>query len=134
MARLAWGSALAAAAVLAGCASTEVRGNRSGIAYTVEDDLSALEAAIGRTTEHCDSHGRSAVLQAIGSADDDDRLVTFDCAETRGRGIALAVDDGDERLDEAADDFCDDYGRDAVLQSVSEIDRRRVGALNYIEP
>jgi hypothetical protein len=134
MARLACGVALAAAAVLAGRAATEVRGNRSGMAYAVEDDLDALEAAIGRATEHCDNHGRYAVLQAIGSADDDDRLVTFDCAETRGGGIALAVDEGDEGLDEAADDFCDDYGRDAVLQSVSEIDRRRVAAFNCIEP
>ena len=62
-------------------------------------------------------------------------LATFDCAGSRGGGVAPLVDDDDDDLGRAtreAGAFCDDYDRIAVLQSVSELDHRRVAAFNCV--
>jgi hypothetical protein len=127
--------AVAAVALVAGCTTSQRLESSRGIAVRIVDDIDALEAAIERAEDHCDVHDRHAVLQSVSQLDDNEVLATFDCVESRGGGVALVVDDDDEDLARAtreAGDYCDDFDRIAVLQSVGEVDERRVAAFNCV--
>ena len=126
-----FGAAVALAALLAACATSQpLQENRGGIALRIQDDEDALEDAIERAGAHCGEYGRFAVLQAVSEPQADERLVTFNCAESQGRGVALGFRDGEDLDDvtERAEERCDRYGREAVLQSVSTIGDSRVAA------
>lgn len=128
--------ALAAATLLAACAGSERLESSRGVALRINDDVDALETAMDRAQDHCDEHDRFAVLQSVSQVDNDQLLATFDCVESRGGGVALVVDDGDDDLRATtrdADEYCDDFDRIAVLQSVGEIDNRRVATFNCVK-
>jgi hypothetical protein len=64
-------------------------------------------------------------------------LASFECAENRGSGVAIYVGSHDEDVRQAsakAEDYCHDYGRIAVLQSVSNVGGRRVATFNCTGP
>jgi len=127
--------ALAAVAWIAACTTEGRLESSRGIALRINDDIDALEAAIDRAEAHCEDHDRHAVLQGVSRVDGNELLATFDCASSRGDGVALVVGDDDDDLARATRDagvFCDDYDRIPVLQSVSEVDHRRVAAFNCV--
>ena len=124
-----------AMALLVGCTTSEQLESSRGIAVRLSDNIDALQAAKERADDHCDRHDRHAVLQSVSRLDDDEVLASFDCAGSIGGGVALLVDDDDADLGEAmreAEDYREDFDRIAVLQSVGEIDRRRVAAFNCV--
>lgn len=117
------------AALVAGCAVDQRLESSGGIALRIDDDVDALEDAMDRADDHCDAHGRVAVLQSVSRVGGGDRLATFNCVDGRGRGVAVFVDEDDDDLRDAmreAEAYCEDFDRIAVLQSVGEIDDRRI--------
>ena len=127
--------AMAAMALVAACTTNQRLESSRGTAIRIVDDIDALEAAVERADDHCDRYDRHAVLQGVSQLDDNEVLATFDCAESRGSGVALVVDNDDEDLARAtreAGAYCDDFDRIAVLQSVSEVDDRQVAAFNCV--
>lgn len=123
------------AALLAACAGTEPLESSRGIALRIDDDVDALEAAQDRAEDHCDQHDRHAVLQSVSPVDHDQLLATFDCAESRAGGVAIYAGNNDEDVRQAsaeAETYCHDHDRIAVLQSVSDIDHRRIAAFNCV--
>ena len=126
--------AVAAVALVAACTTNQRLESSRGIALRIVDDLDALEAAIERAEDHCDDHDRYPVLQSVSQLDDNEVLATFDCVESRGGGVALVVDDDEDlaRATREASDYCEDFDRVAVLQSVGEIDGRRIATFNCV--
>lgn len=128
---------LGVAVLVASCAAMD-RPERSerGIALRFNDDVDDLENAIEQAQAHCARFDRFAVLQGVSDVGEEDRLLaTFDCVETRGGGVALVVDGDDHDLEEAhreAGGFCEDFEREPVLQSVSEVDDTRIAAFNCV--
>jgi hypothetical protein len=135
MASLRLAMALGTAVLAAACATGDrFDASRGGIALRIADDVDALDDAVERAQDHCEEHDRHAVLQAVSQVGRGELLATFNCVRTRGGGIALVVDDEND-LDDAqarARRYCADYDRDAVLQSVSEIEGRGVAAFNCV--
>jgi hypothetical protein len=125
----------ASAALLAACAGTEPLESSRGIALRIDDDVDALDAARNQAEDHCDRHDRYPVLQSVSPVDHDQRLASFDCVGTKGGGIAIYVGDHDEDVRKAsseAESYCHDHDKIAVLQSVSDIDHRRIAAFNCV--
>ena len=125
----------AASALLAACAGTEPLESSRGIAVRIDDDVDALEAAQNKAEDHCDRYDRYPILQSVSQVDHDQLLASFDCVESRGGGIAIYVGNDDEDVRAAsaeAENYCHDYDRIAVLQSVSEIDDRRIASFNCV--
>ena len=128
---------IVAAALLAACADTAPMASSRGIALRIDDSVNALEAAQHEAEDHCDRYERYPVLQSISQVEDDQLLVSFDCAENRGGGVAIYVGSHDEDVRQAsakAQDYCHDYGRIAVLHSVSDVGGRRVATFNCSGP
>jgi hypothetical protein len=126
---------LATAALLAACAGTEPLDSPRGIALRIDDDVDALEAAQNKAEDHCNRYDRYPVLQSVSPVDHDQLLASFDCVGSKGGGIAIYVGGHDEDVRSAsseAESYCHDYDKIAVLQSVSEIDRRRIAAFNCV--
>jgi hypothetical protein len=127
---------VAASALLAACtAANEPLESSRGTAVRIVDDMDALEAAMEEAEDHCDRYDRHPVLQSVSPVDRDELLATFDCVESSRGGVALFVGDDDEdvrRASREAEDYCDEADRVAVLQSVGEIDDRRVAAFNCV--
>lgn len=120
--------------IVVACAQPRDLDSSRGVALRIDDDLDDLEDAVAQADAHCARYDRTAVLQSI-SADGNDLLAAFECHRGSGSGIAVIVDD-DEGVDEAlpqASEYCDDYDRVAVLQSMNEIDRRKVAAFNCVD-
>lgn len=120
-----------AAALLAGCAVNDsYESSSGGIALRIDDDLDALNDALARAENHCADHDGFAVLQGVSEVEDDQLVATFNCARTRGEGVALVVRDEDDmdQVTDRAQRFCANHNRVAVLQSVSPIDGRGVAA------
>lgn len=129
------GMLVAASALLAACAtSTPYESSSGGIALRVEDDVDALENAVAQAERHCEDHDRHAVLRAVSPIEGDRVLATFTCADSRGAGVALIVDDDDDLDDvrDQAERYCADYNRIAVLQSVSGIGDRGVATFECV--
>ncbi len=129
--------ALAAGAVLlTACAATDrVQGSAGGIALRINDEEEALREARDRAEAHCREFDRFAVLQGVSEIGSDRRLATFNCVRSQGGGVAVLIGNRDDDLEDAqerAERYCDDYGRIAVLQSVSAIGNRRVAAFNCV--
>lgn len=126
---------VAASALLAACTTTERLESSRGTALRIVDDVDALEAALDEADDHCDRYDRHAVLQSVSPIDRDELLATFDCVESRRGGVALFVGDDDEDVRRAAREaagYCGELDRTAVLQSVGEIDGRRIAAFNCV--
>ena len=126
---------VAASALLAACTATERLESSRGTALRIVDDVDALEAAMDQAEEHCERYDRHAVLQSVSPVDRDELLATFDCVESSRGGVALFVGDDDEDVRRAAreaEGYCGELDRVAVLQSVGEIDGRRVAAFNCV--
>ena len=126
---------LATAALVAACAGTEPMESSRGIALKIDDDVDALKSAQNEAEDHCKQHDRHAVLQSVSAVDHDQRLASFDCVESKGGGIAVYVGSHDDDVRQAsseAEKYCHDNDRIAVLQSVSDIDHRRVAAFNCV--
>lgn len=127
---------LAGSVLLAACAATDrVQGSAGGIALRINDEEEALREARDRAEAHCREFDRFAVLQGVSEIGSDRRLATFNCVRARAGGVAVLIDDDDE-LDDAqqrANRYCDERGRTAVLQSVSDIENRRVAAFNCVQ-
>lgn len=126
---------VAASALLAACTTAERLESRHGTALRIVDDVDALEVAMDEAEEHCDRYDRHAVLQSVSPVDRDELLATFDCVESSRGGVALFVGNDDEDVARAAreaEDYCDEFDRTAVLQSVGAIDDRRVAAFNCV--
>jgi hypothetical protein len=127
---------VAASALLVACTATnEPLQSSRGTAIRIVDDVDALEAAMEDAEEHCVRYDRHAVLQSVSAVDRDELLATFDCVESSRGGVALFVGDNDEdvrRASREAETYCDEVDRVAVLQSVGEIDDRRVAAFNCV--
>ena len=126
---------VATSALLAACTTTDRLESSRGTALRIVDDVDALEAAVDQAQEHCDRYGRHAVLQSVSPVDRDELLATFDCVESSRGGVALFVGNEDADVRQAAreaEGYCGEFDRTAVLQSVSEIDGRRVAAFNCV--
>ena len=126
---------VAASALLAACTTAERLESSRGTALRIVDDVDALETAADQAEEHCDRYDRHAVLQSVSPVDRDELLATFDCVESSRGGVALFVGNDDEDVGRAAreaEDYCGEFDRTAVLQSVGEIDDRRVAAFNCV--
>ncbi len=122
-------------ALVAACTTTERLESSRGTALRIVDDVDALEAAMDQAAEHCDRYDRHAVLQSVSPVDRDELLATFDCVESSRGGVALFVGNDDEDVRQAAreaEGYCGEFERTAVLQSVGEIDGRRVAAFNCV--
>ena len=125
----------AASVLLVACTTTERLESSRGTAIRIVDDVDALEAAMDRAEDHCDRYDRHAVLQSVSPVDRGELLATFDCVETSRGGVALFVGDDDDDVRRAAreaEGYCGEVDRTAVLQSVGEIDGRRVAAFNCV--
>jgi hypothetical protein len=127
---------VAASALLAACtAMNEPLESSRGTAVRIVDDVDALDAAMEEAEDHCDRYDRHPVLQSVSPVDRDELLATFDCVESSRGGVAVFVGDDDEDIRQAsreAEVYCDEADRVAVLQSVGEIDDRRVAAFNCV--
>jgi hypothetical protein len=127
---------VAASALLAACtAMNEPLESSRGTAVRIVDDVDALEAAMEEAEDHCDRYDRHPVLQSVSPVDRDELLAAFDCVESSRGGVALFVGDDDEdvrRASREAEVYCEEADRVAVLQSVGEIDDRRVAAFNCV--
>lgn len=126
---------VAASALLAACTATERLESSRGTAIRIVDDVDALEAAMDQAAEHCERYDRHAVLQSVSPVDRDEHLATFDCVESSRGGVALFVGDDDDdvrRASREAESYCGEFDRVAVLQSVGEIDRRRIATFNCV--
>jgi hypothetical protein len=127
---------IAAAALLA-CADAPPTASSQGIALRIDDSVNALESAQHEAEDHCQRYARYPILQSISQVEDDQLLASFDCAENRGGGVAIYVGLHDEDVRQAsakAEGYCHDYGRIAVLQSVSKVGGRRVATFNCAGP
>jgi hypothetical protein len=126
---------VAASALLAACTAAERLESSRGTAIRIVDDVDALQAAMDRAEQHCDRYDRHAVLQSVSPVDRGELLATFDCVESSRGGVAVFVGDDDEdvrRASREAEDYCGELDRVAVLQSVGEIDGRRIAAFNCV--
>jgi hypothetical protein len=126
---------VAASALLAACTTGERLESSRGTALRIVDDVDALEAAMDEAGEHCERYDRHPVLQSVSPVDRDELLATFDCVESSRGGVALFVGADDEDVRRAAreaEGYCGEFDRTAVLQSVGEIDGRRIAAFNCV--
>jgi hypothetical protein len=128
---------IVAAGLLAACAGSAPSASSRGITLRIDDSVNALEAAQHEAEDHCNRFERYPVLQSISQVEDDQLLASFECAENRGSGVAIYVGSHDEDVRQAsakASNYCRDYGRIAVLQSVSDVGGRRVATFNCSGP
>jgi hypothetical protein len=128
---------IVAAALLAACAGSAPMPSSRGIALSIDDSVTALEAAQDEAEDHCRRYHRYPVLRSLSRVEDDQLLASFDCTEDRGRGVAIYVGSHDEGVRQAsarAEDYCHRYDRTALLQSVSDIGGRRVATFNCSGP
>lgn len=123
---------LVALGFLAACAGgpEPLGSSENGIAFTIQDDRNALAEALRLADTHCGGFDRVAVLQSVGVAsDDDNRIATFACSDSREDGVTIVVEDAPDSLAVAegrASSFCAGFGRQAVLKSSGELDGQRV--------
>ncbi len=117
--------------LVVGCAETRNLDSSRGTVIKTSGSVADLNDAMEEADDHCGQYDRAAVLQSV-SADGGDYLAAFDCQPGRGSGIAVILKPQQE-VDAAlprAENYCENYDRIPVLQSVSRLRQAKVASFN----